>query len=78
MDVFSNSGHINGRVAVFNGMTKRTPEGECLVIRLVPTLVLLYIIYRIMSDMQNVADIADIKMFKKSADFIDFFRNDSI
>ena len=29
-------------------------------------------------DMQNVADIADINMFKKSANFIDFFRNDSI
>ena len=69
MDVFSNSGHINGRVAVFNGMTKRTPEGECLVIRLVPTLVLLYIIYRIMSDMQNVADIADMNMFKKFGRF---------
>ena len=67
MDVFSISGHINGRVAVFNGMTKRTPEGECLVIRLVPTLVLLYIIYRMMSDMQNVADIADINLFKKKA-----------
>ena len=63
MDVFSNSGHINGRVAVFNGMTKRTPEGECLVIQLVPTLVLLNIIYRIMSDMQNVADIADKNLF---------------
>ena len=28
--------------------------------------------------MQNVADIANINMFKKSAYFIDFFRNDSI